>query len=83
MQIFILNQKRNLMRNLHHSFEKKKLKRREQRKWRRDEWEIKLNKQSILCSLQQMKIAVRLNKKTKTKNKRYILCLNEYVYIYI
>lgn len=70
MQIFILNQKRNLMRNLHHSFEKKKLKRREQRKWRRDEWEIKLNKQSILCSLQQMKIAVRLNKKTKTKNKR-------------
>lgn len=47
---------------------------------------MKLNKQSILCSLQQMKIAVRLNKKEKqTKNtkKRYILCLNEYVYIYI
>lgn len=51
---------------------------------------MKLNKQSILCSLQQMKIAVRLNKKQKQKTNEKILKQTVYtmfkrirIYIYI
>lgn len=41
----------------------------EEKKQKARKNEKKLNKQSILCSLQQMKIAVRLNKNENKTNK--------------
>lgn len=59
------------MRNIYHAFflaeESDGRNRRKKQKARKNE--KKLNKQSILCSLQQMKIAVRLNKNENKTNK--------------